>query len=331
VTGTTHAHYVPQFLLKRFSLEPSRKNPRLSALDIATGAVSRTSVKSILTIKDDTRVTELYGVSSDYVEQTLSDIENMTRQVIVRMANRETLLTGDRWTLALFLVVQYGRTPRSRAWKRFMSQEAMCVQVAESATDAEGESVSHELLEDLKPGNVEIDMGRDREVFGIFQGARWMAQQLCTRMSWGLYEAPDGHEFVISDHPLVMFDPERTDDVAIGWFSPSVEATMPLGRRVCLFLSLSTTPPTPFGRHLVDAQVVRDINLRTYASAEWSIFGSSQAVLQSVRSDAKKRKDLVAMYRPKSPTFNYPHQPDDSDVLKKPIAKRAPKLPRRRT
>jgi hypothetical protein len=62
---------------------------------------------------------------------------------------------------------------------------------------------------------------------------------------------------------------------------------------------------TPELRH-VDAQrnEVEEINLRTYASAEWAIYGQSPGVVQRVRAQAKREKLRVGQFEPVPPTIH---------------------------
>jgi hypothetical protein len=53
----------------------------------------------------------------------------------------------------------------------------------------------------------------------------------------------------------------------------------------------------------VDSAAVRDLNLKTYASAERQIYGPSQGLLQTVRSAAKANPELVGSFRTRPPSI----------------------------
>jgi len=46
---------------------------------------------------------------------------------------------------------------------------------------------------------------------------------------------------------------------------------------------------------------VADLNLRSYASAEWAYFGSTQSVVQDVRAFARRSRHMVDRYLPRKP------------------------------
>ena len=75
---------------------------------------------------------------------------------------------------------------------------------------------------------------------------------------------------------------------------------MPIDERVCLLLRPG--PPT-WELRTVDAPTVQEINLRTYASAQWSIYGPSQQVVQDVRTAAKRSRARITELRPRPPRF----------------------------
>jgi hypothetical protein len=50
----------------------------------------------------------------------------------------------------------------------------------------------------------------------------------------------------------------------------------------------------------VGTETVRDANLRTYASAEWAIYGDSEDLLQEVKRDAEANPEKVARYTPQA-------------------------------
>jgi len=99
-----------------------------------------------------------------------------------------------------------------------------------------------------------------------------------------LLEAPDGQNFILSDDPLVRLDPLNPDGPAAWRSSPTVEATMPLDPQYCLRLR---QPPLAQSTHVITAEEVLDINLRTYAGAREALFGPTEQLLESVSAAAK--------------------------------------------
>jgi hypothetical protein len=72
-------HYVPQLLLRRFSVDPTAKNPPLFKLDLKTGRTSRTSVKNEAAITHYHRPEEGSGIPPGLVEETLSLVEDAAK------------------------------------------------------------------------------------------------------------------------------------------------------------------------------------------------------------------------------------------------------------
>ena len=87
--------------------------------------------------------------------------------------------------------------------------------------------------------------------------------------------------------------------------SLSTVVTCPLDR-TCALVAL---PGPPSLRHAeADRSDIEEINLRTYASAEWAIYGPSVAAVQRVRALAKKQKRRVAQLAPSPPTLHIVEQ-----------------------
>jgi hypothetical protein len=122
-------------------------------------------------------------------------------------------------------------------------------------------------------------------------------------MTWRSLRAPAGTEFICCDNPLNIYDPGAAHrekmNAGVGWASSfAVEATLPLDPRVCLLV----TPGPPLWRlENVDATLVAEVNLRTYAAAQQFIYGRSQESVHVVRKNAKRQRGLVETFRPRPP------------------------------
>jgi len=94
-----------------------------------------------------------------------------------------------------------------------------------------------------------------------------------------------------------MVDPTVPDHIGVGWMSsPQTEVTLPIARSVCLVFQ----PGAPGYRHAdATSAQVRDINIRSYAQAEWAIWGSAPRWIQETRATAKRARTKVAAYAPK--------------------------------
>jgi hypothetical protein len=107
-------HYVPQFLLKNFSVDPNK--PQVWAYDKSTGRSFRTNVRNIAAEKGFYRL-EVGGRTLS-LEEGLSTLEDKTATIIQRIIGARSiggLSEYDRIVIAVFVAVQMQRGPNSRA------------------------------------------------------------------------------------------------------------------------------------------------------------------------------------------------------------------------
>lgn len=264
------------------------------------------------------RLEETTRVSQSWAEETLARIEADAVNPIRKLVEGEPLTPLERAHMALFLHVQRQRTPLARQWSAHM-QERMTEILAEvnlsnpdsvrkraraldkQMSDEEIERWRMEMLENLKSGKMVAEAGQNHEVAGIFFVADRVAPIIAERMSWCSLRAPAGASFICSDHPLHINDETVPSELGVGWISSAhTQVTMPLDQQVCRLLRPG--PPT-WASLAGDSETVDDINLRTYASAQWSIYGPTQQSVQRVREIAKHDRARVRAYAPRPPRF----------------------------
>lgn len=246
----------------------------------------------------------------------MAKIESDAAEPIRKLVDGEPLNPAERLQMGLFLHVQRNRTPRARKWNASMYGEMAQLmtetnlqnpqlvrgqvrKVDATKTDEEIEQWRLDTLEDLRSGRLVVDASQDHEVAGIFFLAARVVPIIAQGMAWVSLRADPGSSFICSDHPVHIYDENAPPGAGIGWVSsPTTEVTMPIDQRVCLLLKRG--PPT-WVLSNVDAARVQELNLRTYASAQWSTYGSSQQVVQYVRTLAKRNPTLIAQRRPRPP------------------------------
>jgi hypothetical protein len=310
-------HYVPREILRRFSSELYAGNPKLWRLDKDSGRPSEASVNGEAVIGHYYRLEGSLNLPPTHAEETLARIEGEAAEPIRKLVEGEPLNPVERLQMAMFLHVQRQRTPRARQWSAFFQERVATIQMEVNLSDPErvrehakslGERMSDDeierwrvqTLEELRAGTLVLEAGQDHEVGGIFAFADLMLPIIADKLTWISLRAAPGSPFICSDHPLHQYQEGAPADRGVGWLSPGVEVTMPIDQRVCLFLTPG--PPIWLMRD-VDADTVRDVNLRTYASAEWAIYGPSQKSVQQVREDAKRDRAALRLYQPKGPRF----------------------------
>lgn len=317
VGGRQVHHYVAQMNLGRFSVEPDRENPPLWILESGSGRIRKSSVRNEAAVTDYNRLDDSDGGQEpELAEQAFSEIEALASPVLDKISAREALTRPERFSLATFLQLQYQRTPRMRENMRFIQSEGARFWAQKKLSDrervrdfleSEGRVVTDEevdawrlgLRELIDNGEIAPSLGWNAEVLGQFAMADDLPVRLCAEMTWNVIRAAGQEEFVISDHPVHIYDPTAQPDRNGGWFSsPHVQVTFPVDRTTCLLLHPG---PDCWYEIKADAAMVRDLNLRRYASAEWRAYGSSQRILEQVWSASKKHSKLMDAYRPKPP------------------------------
>lgn len=307
---------MPRLILRRFSVEPGADNPSIWRLDKDSGKPARTHISNEAVIGHYYRLEQTKKLPASWAEEALSRVEADAATPIRKLVDGEPLSPLERGQVAFFLHVQHQRTPLARQWSadRQARLAELQMQVSlgdrervlekmrsfdESMSDEEIEERRAETIEGLRTGTIVAEASQDHEVAGIFLVGDRIASIIGEQMSWCSLRAAPGTSFICSDHPVHIYDRSAPPDVGVGWLSsPATEVTIPLDQRVCLLLRPG--PPTWVSLQ-ADAEAVDDLNLRTYASARWSIYGPSQQVVQRVREMAKRDRVTVRAYEPRGP------------------------------
>lgn len=322
-------HYVPRMLLRRFSGDPAAENGPLEVLDKATHGTRRSSVANEAAVTHYNRLEELPKINPEIdpllVETAFSMVEDSGDQAIRRLVLGEPLTPMRRLEMAFLVYFQHHRTPRGRSWSKFMQEQTQTMWmmrqlldqdlvvdhlrgIGEDVTAEEAREWAQKQIRDLEDGTVWVDAGHDREVGGMFMFAEKIVPIIAGAMDWFVMHTAIGvsRRFIIGDHPVAMVDETVPKTHGVGWMgSPDVEVTLPLSPTCCLVLR--PAPPGQDGRlEHVDAFAadVDDVNLRTFASAEWSAYGPDVESLKRVAALARANRDRVRLYAPHSPVLH---------------------------
>jgi hypothetical protein len=310
--------YVPEFLLRRFSTNPADEHPQIYRLDIKTGAIAKLSTSNCAVIQHYNRLSTTSGLPAGFAEAMLSYTEGQAVPLVEKLIHGEMLNLQERVDFSTFLMAQQMRTPRGREWLRFgqdqaakfwllkqiyedrdFTREHLREDLGREPTEDEINESIRETAEPLERGELTVSVSSDQEILGMFMPAPDLIP-LIGEMNWTLLKAPGGQSFILSDDPLVRLDQLNPDGPA-GWrSSPTVEATMPLDPQYCLRLR---QPPPTQSTHIITAEEVLDINLRTYAGAREAIFGPTEQLLESINAAANVYTIRIDLYRPKPPNM----------------------------
>lgn len=312
--GPKRHHYVPDFLLAHFSPEPTASKPKIWRLDVTSGTSFETGVANEAVIKHFNRLENSPELDPLEPERRLDSIENRAAPLIRKMIAGSQLSAVERLAIAEFVWMQYQRTPLGRRQSTFFKKQASKLLMIRHFSDpknfralalAHGECLTDEELRQLQIATImqivredsRAIITHDQEVLGMFDDLEQGSELIMRRMSWLGLRAPAGSEFILSDHPLAFFDPTAADGDPVAWESShSVEVTLPLYSSLCLKLIHG---PESYRELEVPPEVVRNVNLRTYAWAHWCIYGSSNEALERVHSEAIANPVEVAQLRPR--------------------------------
>jgi uncharacterized protein DUF4238 len=309
-------HTIPKFLLRWFALDSASDNARVWCLDKTTGRHFSSSVRKLTVIGDFNRLqTVPNDIPADAAERDLARIESECKPALAKAIDRVDLASEDLALIVLFSTFQERRTPRSRQWRTELMEHGQRIakemelstpefrdyfrkELGQKFSEAEIGAMHDELLGQFREGHVVAQATPDQEVLSMFMATPEIAIELASRLSLGILHATEG-EFVLADHPVCIYDPQAPADRGAGWISsPSSQVTFPISRTTCLLFR----PGRPRSAHFdVGHDVVADINLHSYANAEWAIYGSGQRWLQDTRTLARRQKSKVSMYEPKKP------------------------------
>jgi hypothetical protein len=311
-------HYVPQLLLRQFSANPKVRNPSLLKLDLKTGRTSATTVKGEAAISHYNRPEEGSGIPPGAIEETLSQVESAAAEPLRKLAEGQHLTVPEQLNVALLAFLQRRRTPLGRAQSvhtletgaKLLEMERLAdphsvqeafTQGGEHITLEEAEARGHEVIRQLEGGELKVVPSLNAVLGTMFIGVENIPLLITQRMTWTVLHAQTSN-FVISDHPVSLHDPEAGPRRGAGWLSsPKVEVTVPLDKHACLLL----TPGPPGIEHIqVASEIVLEANLRTYSAAQWAIYGPTPAAVQHVRAAAKRQRAHVARLTPWPPLIH---------------------------
>jgi len=117
-------HYVPEFLLRRFSTNPADEHPLIYRLDVRTGAITKLSTSNCAVIQHYNRLSATAGLPVGFAEAMLSYAESRAVPLVEKLLHSEILDLQERVDFSMFLMAQQMRTPRGREWLRWGQDQA---------------------------------------------------------------------------------------------------------------------------------------------------------------------------------------------------------------
>jgi hypothetical protein len=213
-------HFVPQFYLRNFSVDPNRKLICLYAL--RSGVLKRD-----VPIKEQGYEDYYYGKDNG-VESALGKLEQVVSPIIARALTDNLLPTpgsADHAALLKFVILQHDRTPARAA----VLNEAMEKTIK---TLANG-------FEDLRNKAREFEMdGKETPLIALASAEE--LSQFANDLAWKLAGNKTSRPFLASDHPAVFYnqflETRKEGGGITGIASRGLQIFFPLGPRHLLML-----------------------------------------------------------------------------------------------
>lgn len=328
VPAAKRHHYVPEFVLRRFSEEPSNRKSLLWRHPTKGGKAERANPRNEAVIGHYNTFVFEDGRKDSFAEETLSHIDGAAAEAIKQLADGGELDDEQRLMMAFFIVLAKSRTPLGRSWLRFTDETLARTVLETQLSQAEGfaamwnratgeklcnddaEAMRVELIGDLAEGRLVIESPHSREVALMFMALEKIAPIVAERLTWTVLRAPRDSQFILGDTPLAIYDSApRVADGGVGFLSSEhVETTLPLDPSCCLML---TPGDKLWGEAEAKPDVVESINLRSYAWAQQAIYGSSQQAVTDVRALVKRSRQQLARYLPKAGALWFGEETDE--------------------
>jgi len=276
----------------------------LYAYDKEVRRIRTTSPKGVAYTPNFYMVDTVDENDSDEIEKTLGIIESVAIPILHKVAERKALTRSERADLAIYISMQYGRTPHSRAQSDQVAsiiytneaKKVIAEMVNDPASTKYQELVDYfkekrpdieppsrdklvEILLDRKPMYyVEVDNGTF--VNSLFDKTEPVGNGLLSR-KWVLYEAPSGTSFMTSDNPIGLYvDRELEEGRVLAILLEGVERYFPLNSKSCLVIfDEEYTQDIPY--KTISKIEVRRINKILFDQAEKYVIGGNKTLLQS--------------------------------------------------
>lgn len=219
----------------------------------------QTSTKGIAYSRDYYTVDTVDEKDSSEVEDDLGRIETAVIPILSEIVSGEDLSNPKRADLAIYIAVQYGRTPVAKARMDEVATIVATNEVKSIMADAVNDDAKYQELVDriraddpnrfvpsrdtliewiLKPGPMaKVIMDNGTYVKQFFENAEHIAEGLL-RTKWTVLTAPQRASFITSDNPTgLVVDRELNEHEALAIMLPGVTRYFPLNSKHCLVMS----------------------------------------------------------------------------------------------
>lgn len=325
-------HFVSQFLLRGFA-EGDEGKERLFQMEVQTRrAPERVPVRTAASRHRYYAVPDEDGTLSNRNEGYLAVIEEHAAPALRRLLeDPDTLLPGERATIAFFAALQTMRTPAAEqqiitvanaAFQTWASEfysdrrafaERYREQFGEGATDDDIEEFRRETISQIRDGRLTLAGKTAALSTGLAHAIDNVPMLIAS--DWTLLRAPGGG-LITSDRGFAIHDSApRFPWASQGMLSSDeAETTFPLSDTACLLVRPQPIDCSLTVREATPAEV-ETINLRTYGWADEYLYGQSQQALVTVRTSARRRPTDVIRPKPFVQVVGLEPDPDDRSLI----------------
>ena len=220
-------HYVPQFLLKNFTVG---KKPQVWVFDKLTDKIFKSHVKNIAS---ENGFYDFAFKGNQYtIEPSLSDIEAHASKIIKEIVRNNTirhLIDKDMEFLSHFFALQFVRTKQFRQLFKDLSE------TLGDTLRASGEDIS-QIKDYVEVDESEVELHGIRSVLKSSEYAPHFLNK-----SWVLFRTTKGHPFYISDNPITLQNLEDHGPYGnIGLAVQGIEIYFPLSKSLVLGMFCKT-------------------------------------------------------------------------------------------
>ncbi len=124
ISNAKRHHYVPEFLLRRFSTNPAGEHPPIYRLNVKMGAITKLSTINCAVIQHYNRLSEASGLPSGFAEAMLTYTESKAVPLVEKLLHGAVFNLPERVEFSTLLMAQQMRTPRGREWLCFGQDQA---------------------------------------------------------------------------------------------------------------------------------------------------------------------------------------------------------------
>jgi hypothetical protein len=291
-------HYVAQGYMRGFC----ETRNTLYIYDKGVRRMRTTSPKGVAYTPNFYIIDTVDEKNSDEVEKTLGKIESVAIPIINKVADHKSLTKSERADLAIYISIQYGRTPHSRGQFDQVASVIYTNEAKKVIAEMLNDSAKYEELmdyfkeerPDIEPPNreklieillqkeplytVKIDNGTF--VNSIFDKTEPVGNGLLSR-KWVVYQAPSGSSFITSDNPIGLYvDRELGSHRVLAILLDGVERYFPLNSKSCLVI-LDEEYTQDITHKIISKTEVRRINKILFSQAEKYVISGNKTLLQS--------------------------------------------------